>query len=112
MKSKRCISLIIATVINSGVILTILFTGAIMVSDHDRSIGEWILAIFYLPHTILFALAVDFIFGKTHPEYFLKLSMLFVFGLPVSCLYTYCILKLWRVFKKMSLQPRARRYPV
>ena len=94
MKSRKAfLATVLAIGINIGLIVTVAFTSAILVSDHHRSILEGALAIIYLPHTVLFALAIDIIFGRTHPGYIVMLFMAFMCGLPVSFLYALGIVR-------------------
>lgn len=94
---KKIISpqfLTLTLAINTGLIFTLVFTNAILVSDHQKTILEWILAILYLPQTIFFAVATGLIFGHNHPGQFIILAMAFIFGLPASWLYSHLIFKL------------------
>jgi hypothetical protein len=104
LKNKnRLIVLAFATIINIGLILTLELTSAVLVSDHHKSILEWALAIIYLPHTVLFALAIDIIFGRTHPGYAVMLFMAFICGLPVSFLYALGIRRVQHAFSNVQL---------
>jgi len=89
-------NLLLALCINIGLIWTLVYTNAILVSDHERTIIEWCLAIIYFPQTISLAALPNPIGGVNRPDQFALLIMAFIFSLPASLLYSSLLLN----FKK------------
>ena len=97
---------LVACGISAGFILTLAFTRAFAV-DHHNSLVESCLGLLFLPHIILPAVVVDFVWPAARHELWSRVFVFFTFSLPASFLYTIGVIKLGGFLARRKRGPAA-----
>ena len=106
-RCRQSVALILtACCISAGFILALAFTTAFAV-DHHKSLGEWCLLLLFLPHIILPAVVMDFVWPTARYEMWSSAFVFFTFSLPASFLYTIGVIKVSGLLARRKRGPAA-----